>query len=92
MRVRLDGAREADDGQHFYLLGLIRGHWRQSAEADFAADSVDEAEFQHLNTGIAIVTPIEELLPIFETERFVQYRAEMERRLDARSPGLQPSE
>jgi hypothetical protein len=74
------------DGQPFYLLGLIRGHWERGAEPDFGADHLGESEIERLNTGVAIVTPITELLSIFEQERFVAYRETFEKALARRSP------
>jgi hypothetical protein len=68
-------------GKPFYLLGLIRGHWKKDTEADFGDEDFGEAEPQQLNTGITIVTPITELLNIFKTERFVRYRDDVERRI-----------
>jgi hypothetical protein len=65
-------------GKPFYLLGLIRGHWNRDAETDFADEDFGEGEREQLNTGIAIVTPITELLRIFEQERFVAYRDSLE--------------
>jgi hypothetical protein len=65
-------------GKPFYLLGLVRGHWKREAEADFSEDGLGESEAAQLNTGIAIVTPITELLAIFGKERFVAYKEQME--------------
>lgn len=61
-------------GQHFYLLGLIRGHWSQRPEADFGA-----SEAETLNTGIAIVTPITDILPVLEEEVFVKHGQEVDK-------------
>jgi hypothetical protein len=65
-------------GDFFYLLGLIRGHWEQDPRLDF-----DDSEAEQLNTGIAMVTPISAVLPLFEDERFVRYAAEMDEALKA---------
>jgi hypothetical protein len=65
-------------GRVFYLLGLIRGHWRADPGMDFGDEDFSGSEAEQLNTGIAIVTPITELLPILEKERFVAYRKEIE--------------
>lgn len=66
---------EADvGGQNFYLLGLVRGHWDRSAELDF-----HETELGRLNTGVAMVTPITDLIPILETEEFVEYAKQMDK-------------
>ena len=56
---------------HFYLLGLIRGHWQKQGEwlADIAA-----AEHELLNTGIAIVTPIQTAIDIIRSPNEVERR------------------
>ncbi len=56
---------------HFYLLGLIRGHWYKQSEwlADFG-----ETEGEVLNTGIAIVTPIQKALDIIHSPEEVARR------------------
>jgi hypothetical protein len=65
-------------GSHtFYLLGLIRGHWDTAAERDFL-----ESEAGRLNTGIAIVTPITEVLALFEATELVTYGKEMDQQWD----------
>jgi hypothetical protein len=64
-----------------YLIGLVRGHWPKKSEefADFGESEVDQ-----LNTGIAIVTPIQKAVDvIMNTEELVQERKEDERRLAA---------
>jgi hypothetical protein len=62
------------DGQWFYLLGLVRGHWNtKETEDDYA-----ESEFGRLNTGIALVTPMTELLPLLEEEAFVEHGKQMD--------------
>jgi hypothetical protein len=68
-------AREKEvGGWTFYLLGLIRGHWRERIERDFQG-----SEFGNLNSGIAMVTPITDVLPLLEREVFVEQRKEMDR-------------
>jgi hypothetical protein len=61
---------------HFYLLGLIRGHWRKDDE--WLAD-VAETETDSLNTGIAIVTPIEKAIDIIDSEDLIRERRRVER-------------
>lgn len=60
---------------HFYLLGLVRGHWTKSEEwiADFARE-----EEETFNTGIAIVTPIQAALDIIDSPEEVARRARSE--------------
>jgi hypothetical protein len=65
-------------GNFFFLLGLIRGHWERDANLDFG-----DSESEQLNTGIAMVTPISDVLPIFEDERFVRYASQMDEILRA---------
>lgn len=57
--------------QQYYLLGLIRGHWRKDEEwlSDFGS-----GEQETLNTGIALVTPIEKALEIIEMDALVKER------------------
>ena len=66
---------DPDDTWTFYLLGLIRGHWERTVEADFQQTDLHGDERQTLNTGIAIVTPIEPVLRLLEGEQFVAQRA-----------------
>jgi hypothetical protein len=61
---------------HFYLLGLIRGHWRK--EEVWLSDS-GEAEQDSLNTGIAMVTPIQKALDILYSEESVKERRRVDR-------------
>jgi hypothetical protein len=70
-------------GLVFYLLGLIRGHWKESVERDFRGTEVDS-----LNAGIATVTPITEVLPLLEREEFVRHRKEIDKAI-ARERGGQ---
>jgi len=69
-------------GQMFYLLGLIRGHWPHDHERDFG-----QAEKEQLNSGIAIVTPIADVLPVLERERFVRYNEEFTKHLREEEEG-----
>jgi hypothetical protein len=62
----------------FFLLGLIRGHWNRDPQADFA-DDFAESEMGRLNTGIAMVTPITDVLPLLAREEFVTYGRDMDR-------------
>jgi hypothetical protein len=61
---------------HFYLLGLIRGHWTK--EEVWLSDS-GEAERDSLNTGIAMVTPIQKALDIIDSEDSVKERRRVDR-------------
>jgi hypothetical protein len=61
---------------HFYLLGLIRGHWNKQEPwlSDFG-----ETEQDSLNTGIAIVTPIQKALDIIDSEESAKERRRVDR-------------
>ena len=74
------GTFEATRGS-IYLIGLVRGHWPKKSEefADFG-----ESEVEQLNTGIAIVTPIQKAVDvIMNTEDLVKERKENEKLLAA---------
>jgi hypothetical protein len=60
----------------FYLLGLIRGHWEKKEPwlSDFG-----ETEQESLNTGIALVTPIQKALDIIDSEESVKERRKVDR-------------
>lgn len=66
--------------QTFYLLGLIRGHWHTEMWDDY-----QESEDERLNTGIAMVSPITEVLPLVEREEFVEHRKEVDKRFASKS-------
>lgn len=82
-RVYAEHAEKAEGGPPFLLLGIIRGHWEREVEADFG-----ETEFGRLNTGIAIVTPIADVLPLFEREEFVSYRDDTDKGWDRATRGV----
>jgi hypothetical protein len=67
---------ERESRLHFYLLGLIRGHWNKTEPwlSDFG-----ETEQESLNTGIAIVTPIQKALDIIDSEESVKQRRKVDR-------------
>jgi hypothetical protein len=61
----------------FYLIGLVRGHWRKEALEEFA--DYGEQETEQLNTGIAIVTPIQKAVDvIMNTKELVEERKRYE--------------
>lgn len=57
--------------QRFYLLGLMRGHWQK--ENEWISDFQD-LEQESMNTGIAIVTPIQKALDIILSEKLRKER------------------
>jgi hypothetical protein len=49
---------------HYYLLGLMHGHWdAMDSDLDFLGDS-DDGRRQTVNMGIAIVVPVEDVLAV----------------------------
>jgi hypothetical protein len=80
------GSHAPERRLHFYLLGLIRGHWMKEGEwlADVAQD-----ENETLNTGIAIVTPIQKALDIIDApEEIERRRAIDEAEAAVETPGV----
>jgi hypothetical protein len=75
--TRLIDDQAAEGTLVVYLLGMVRGHWDRRFELDF-----HETEFERLNTGIAMVTPITDVLALLEREEFVSYRKDMDRQFD----------
>jgi len=61
-----------------YTLGIIRGHWdleKQDAAVDTSLSAMlENAEMNRLNTGIAVVTPIQEVNKILQGEQLVKHR------------------
>jgi hypothetical protein len=61
-----------------YTLGIIRGHWnleRQDAAVDVSLGvTLENQEIDQLNTGIAIVTPIQEVQKILQGEELMKNR------------------
>jgi hypothetical protein len=63
------------NSRKFILIGVIRGHWNKKVEefADFGEGEQDE-----LNTGIAIMTPIQKVIDvIMNTEDLVKERQKL---------------
>jgi hypothetical protein len=87
--VVLDPGRLIKGSQRFhhqtFLLGLIRGHWdyrKKTASIDF-----EDNELEAVNMGMAIVTPIQELVAILNSEELAKER----RRLDREALKQQPT-
>ncbi|SRR6266404_476458 len=73
--------------RHRYLLGMISSHWdlkrQDSAQDDVIPDKLiaaatDDEEIDRLNTGIAIVTPIQEVLDIINSDALMAVRKKAE--------------
>jgi hypothetical protein len=62
-----------------FLLGLVRGHWDYSPELD-AADADAARELAGINTGIAIVTPAQDLLALLNGDELDRHREDTLRR------------
>jgi hypothetical protein len=56
----------------FFLIGLIRGHW--SLEKKSAAIDSVEDEVERLNTGIAQITPAQEILNLLHSNPLLDWR------------------
>ena len=59
-------------GIEFNLLGLIRGHWdyrKRDSAVDFLADDLEQ-----VNMGIAIVTPIQDVMDVLNNAELRQQR------------------
>jgi len=52
--------------QQLRLLGLIRGHWTYDPEA--TAVDFEKSEAEMLHSGIAIVTPVDDVLKLLDRE------------------------
>jgi hypothetical protein len=87
-----------------YLLGVVRGHWdleRQDAAVDTSLPAtLENTEIERLNTGIAVVTPIQEVHKILQEEELMKNReggvkklvASREPTADSRMPKKNPNE
>jgi hypothetical protein len=67
--------------KQIYLLGIIRGHWdleRQNAARDHSPAATDDEGIDRLNTGIAIVTPIQEVLNVLNGQAAMEIRKNAE--------------
>ena len=65
-----------------YTLGVISGHWdlrRQDSAQDSFISATEDEEIDRLNTGIAIVTPIQEVLRIINGKSMMKVRRKAER-------------
>jgi hypothetical protein len=81
MLIKPQGAVSTNE-LRFYLLGLIRGHWEKEEEwlSDFG-----ETETESLNTGIAMVTPIQIALDIIDgSEELARDRKRRDKELATR--------
>jgi len=73
---------------HMYMFGVISGHWdleRQDSAQDFVVHATEDEEIDRLNTGIAIVTPIQEVLDIINGDEVMEYRKLAEREFALRN-------
>jgi hypothetical protein len=70
---------------HDYLLGLVRGHWDYESEFLLDAEPPKKAKRPSVNSGIAIVTPIQDLHALFDAEQVMRNRKAIERAERARA-------
>jgi hypothetical protein len=61
-----------------FLLGLVRGHWEfgQTGPIQFGVDVREK-----INAGIAIVTPIQEVMKLLDREDLVKERRQLDKKL-----------
>jgi hypothetical protein len=83
---RVRGENVSWGPRYTFLLGLIRGHWERPAETQ---DGWDPAELDTVNMGIAIVTPIQEVIKVLESEEVI---AEMKKADDEHAKEDEPTE
>jgi len=65
-----------------FLIGMIRGHWdleRQNAAQDHVSAATEDEEMDRLNTGIAIVTPITDVLSVINSKGMMKIRKKAEK-------------
>lgn len=81
------GSHQQEYRLHFYLLGLIRGHWKKDDEwlSDFAG-----GEEESLNTGISIVTPIQKVIDVLHSDELVAQRRKSDLELGETQEGAEP--
>jgi hypothetical protein len=80
--VRIDPDRPyggVPEGKRYYLLGVLRGHWNYDGPVQFPADESDP-----VNMGIAIVTPIADVLAILFSDEEVRWRRRQDQDHEAR--------
>lgn len=86
--VRLDSYRiyGGPGGQSYYLLGMVRGHWDYEGPLQFPAD-----ESGAVNMGIAIVTPIADVLEILYSDEEVRWRRRQDEEFHAQQEKPPPA-
>ena len=57
----------------FHWIGLIHGHFDAGAGDIDALDVADESDKTGINTGIAIVVPVERILEVLDSPEFKQF-------------------
>jgi len=65
----------------FFLLGLVRGHWRYEQQDSFtSAATIRKKDIEQVNMGMALVTPIQDVLDLLydESGRAMKHRKEMD--------------
>lgn len=55
---------ELDDGKRFAWLGMVRGHWNVDELSEADAFDEDAEEARRINTGIALLVPVDQILEV----------------------------
>ena len=53
-----------------FIMGLITGHYDSKTKE---IDSADNKENERVNTGIAIVTPVDKLIELFNSDKIIEF-------------------
>jgi hypothetical protein len=76
----IDGHPTVTVGGHFYLLGLMHGHFDvQNLNEDIVANNESDAT-GGINTGIGVVIPVEKILETIDHPELVQMRKDAAKR------------
>lgn len=70
-----------------YLLGVLRGHWdvKQRSDGDFLAEDTKD----QINTGIAMVTPVMEVIKLLADPKLAEPRKETDEQIARERAGIQ---
>ena len=60
------------------MIGLVRGHWDYKTKTQVLTFSSDELE--NVNMGMALVTPVDEILSVINREVLLEHRKAADRR------------
>lgn len=74
---------------NIWLLGVVRGHWnlkRRDAARDSLEDDLEAEEVERFNTGIALVTPSQDVYNLIMGEKLVKQREKIAEEMRERRP------